>query len=37
MTSSVPNEGKSFIAMQLWRMMAEVGTPALLIDCDFRN
>ena len=36
-TSSVPNEGKSFIAMQLWRMMAEVGTPTLLIDCDFRN
>ena len=36
-TSSVPNEGKSFIAMQLWRMMAEVGTPSLLIDCDFRN
>ena len=24
-TSSVPNEGKSFIAMQLWKMMAEVG------------
>lgn len=36
-TSSVPNEGKSFITMQLWKMMAEVGTPALLIDCDFRN
>ena len=25
-TSSVPNEGKSFITMQLWRMMAEVGS-----------
>ncbi len=36
-TSSVPNEGKSFIAVQLWKMMAEVGVPALLIDCDFRN
>ena len=24
-TSSVPNEGKSFITMQLWKMMAEVG------------
>ncbi len=36
-TSSVPNEGKSFITMQLWKMMAEVGTPALLLDCDFRN
>ena len=36
-TSSVPNEGKSFITMQLWKMMAEVGTPTLLVDCDFRN
>lgn len=37
MTSSVPDEGKSFLAVQLWKMMAEVGTPTLLIDCDFRN
>lgn len=36
-TSSVPNEGKSFIAMQLWKMIAELGTPTLLIDCDFRK
>lgn len=36
-TSSVPNEGKSFIATQLWKMMAEVGVPTLLIDCDLRN
>lgn len=36
-TSSVPNEGKSFIAMQLWKMMAEVGAPTVLIDCDLRN
>ncbi|OUP27855.1 CpsD/CapB family tyrosine-protein kinase [Faecalibacterium sp. An192] len=36
-TSSVPNEGKSFITMQLWKMMAEVGAPVLLIDCDFRK
>ena len=36
-TSSVPNEGKSFITMQLWRMMAEVGSRVLLIDCDLRN
>ena len=36
-TSSVPNEGKSFIAMQLWKMMAEVGGSIVLIDCDFRN
>ena len=36
-SSSLPNEGKSFITMQLWRMMAETGTPTLLVDCDFRN
>ena len=36
-TSSVPGEGKSFVAMQLWKMMAEVGIPVLLVDCDFRN
>lgn len=36
-TSSTPNEGKSFIAMNLWRMMAEVGMKTLLIDCDLRN
>lgn len=36
-TSSVPNEGKSFVAMQLWKQIAEVGTPTLLIDCDLRN
>lgn len=36
-TSSVPDEGKSFITLQLWKMMAEVGMPVLLIDCDFRN
>lgn len=37
MTSSVPNEGKSFLTIQLWRQMAQVGNPVLLIDCDFRN
>lgn len=36
-TSSVPNEGKSFLTIQLWKRMAEVGTPVLLLDCDFRN
>lgn len=36
-TSSTPNEGKSFVTMQLWRMIAELGTPTLLIDCDFRK
>lgn len=36
-TSSLPNEGKSFIAMNLWRMMASVGSKVVLIDCDLRN
>ena len=36
-TSSTPNEGKSFVTMQLWRMIAELGTSTLLIDCDFRK
>lgn len=36
-TSSTPNEGKSFIAMNLWKMMADVGMRTLLIDCDLRN
>lgn len=36
-TSSVPNEGKSFVAIQLWRMLAEVGSRTLLIDCDLRK
>lgn len=36
-TSSVPNEGKSFITMELWKMMADVGIPTLVIDCDLRN
>ena len=30
-TSSVPNEGKSFVTLQLWKMIAEVGVPAVLI------
>lgn len=36
-TSSLPNEGKSFLTVQLWKMMAELGTSTLLIDCDLRN
>lgn len=36
-TSSTPNEGKSFVTMQLWKSIAEMGTPALFIDCDFRK
>lgn len=36
-TSSVPNEGKSFICLNLWRMLAGLGLKTLLIDGDLRN
>lgn len=36
-TSSVPNEGKSTISMNLWRMMAEAGFPTVLVDVDLRK
>lgn len=36
-TSSVPNEGKSFVSLNLWRAMADMGAKTLLIDCDLRN
>lgn len=36
-TSSVPNEGKSFVAQNLWRKIASVGMKTLLIDADLRN
>lgn len=36
-TSSVPNEGKSFITINLWKMLADLGGRVLLIDCDLRN
>ena len=35
--SSEPNEGKSFIALNLWNQMAEAGEKALLLDADMRN
>lgn len=35
--SSEPNEGKSFIAMNLWRQMAVTGERSILIDADMRN
>ena len=37
LTSSVPNEGKSFLTFQLWRMLADLGNSVILIDCDLRN
>lgn len=36
-TSCTPNEGKSFVAMQLWKNMASVGNKVVLIDADIRN
>jgi capsular exopolysaccharide synthesis family protein len=35
--SAAPNEGKSFVAMQLWRQMAQTGTRSVLLDADLRN
>ncbi len=35
--SSVPNEGKSFISMHLWRMLAESGFKSVLMDTDLRK
>ena len=35
--SSEPNEGKSFIALNLWKQMAMAGESSILIDLDMRN
>lgn len=35
--STMPNEGKSFVSMQLWRQMALAGTKAVLVDMDLRK
>ena len=35
--SSEPNEGKSFVAINLWNQMARAGEKAVLVDCDMRN
>lgn len=36
-TSSIPNEGKSFVAVQLWKMLAEAGFPTVMVDLDLRK
>ncbi|MBQ3300834.1 MAG: CpsD/CapB family tyrosine-protein kinase [Eggerthellaceae bacterium] len=35
--SSEPNEGKSFVAMNLWNQIAEAGEKGILVDADMRN
>lgn len=35
-TSTLPNEGKSFVSLNLWRSLAGVGKRVLHIDCDLR-
>ena len=35
--SSLPNEGKSFVTMQLWQQMAEAGTKSIFVDMDLRK
>lgn len=35
--STMPDEGKSFIAMQLWRQMAEANIRSVLLDLDLRK
>lgn len=35
--SSEPNEGKSFLAINLWNQMAESGEKTVLLDADMRN
>ncbi len=35
--STMPNEGKSFIALHLWEQMAKTGTSAIYLDADMRK
>jgi polysaccharide biosynthesis transport protein len=37
LTSSLPNEGKSSVAMATARLAAQSGAKTLLIDCDLKN
>lgn len=36
-TSSVPNEGKSVVSVQLWKMLSEAGFKTVLVDADLRK
>ena len=35
--STMPNEGKSFVTMQMWKQMANAGIKSVLVDADMRN
>lgn len=35
--STLPNEGKSFVTMQMWKQMANAGSKSVLVDADMRN
>lgn len=35
--STLPNEGKSFVTMQMWKQMADAGIKSVLVDADMRN
>lgn len=37
LVSTMPDEGKSFVTMQLWHQMAETGTTSVLLDADLRK
>ena len=36
-TSSTPDEGKSFISANLWRLLSEAGKRVVLVDADIRK
>ena len=36
-TSSMPDEGKSSVSTNLWKMMAEAGFPTVFVDLDLRK
>ena len=36
-SSTVPNEGKSFVSVYLWKMLAEAGFKTVYIDLDLRK
>ena len=36
-TSSTPNEGKSFVSSNLWRLLAASGARVVLVDADIRK